>query len=231
MTTWHSRLQEALTIRGIKPATLARYCGVKPPSVAAWLDGGTRMIGGKNSAKACELLQINSDWLFEGKQPSGLDQPTAEEQRAVYRNSNAGPELALGQRRRIGVVGTAQLGDDGYWAELEYPAGHGDGYIEHTSRDADAYALRCRGDSMKPRIKNGEFVIIEPGNEPINGDEVVVKCNQGRVMVKELLYVRDGNVHLGSVNEAHGKITIPLSDVESIHCVAAIVKSIYWKPD
>ena len=60
---------------------------------------------------------------------------------------------------------------------------------------------------MRPRIKAGEFVIIEPSHECVNGDEVLIKRKQGRVMVKELLYMRDGSYHLGSVNEAHAKIT------------------------
>lgn len=217
MTTWHERLQQALNARGKIPADLARYCGVKPPSVSDWLSGKTKMIGGKNAAKVCEFLRINHDWLFDGKPPSGLED-----------ESNAEQAPALGAFRKLGVVGTAQLGDNGYWAELEYPVGHGDGYVEYPSKDPQAYALRCNGDSMKPRIKHGEFVIIEPGHQVVNGDEVLVKCREGRVMVKELLYIRDSIVNLGSVNEAHGRITIPQRDVETIQYVAAIVKSALW---
>jgi phage repressor protein C with HTH and peptisase S24 domain len=133
--------------------------------------------------------------------------------------------------RKVPVVGTAQLGDGGYWAELEYPMGHGDGFIDWQSDDENAYALRCKGDSMRPRIKEGEYVILEP-NHPINsGDEVLVKDKSGRVMVKELLFIRDGMVALDSVNETHPKITIPQEDIEFMHFVSAIVKSSRWHPD
>jgi phage repressor protein C with HTH and peptisase S24 domain len=133
--------------------------------------------------------------------------------------------------KRLPIVGRAQLGDDGFFVELEYPVGFGDGYVEHSTNDKDAYALQCKGDSMKPRIKPNEFVIIEPNTKVSNGDEVLVKCTKGRVMVKELLYTRDGEVHLGSVNESFAKITIPLSEIESIQYVGAIVKSSKWKPN
>lgn len=62
------------------------------------------------------------------------------------------------------MVGTAQLGDDGYFCELQYPVGHGDGRINWPTRDPNAYALRCKGESMKPRIRHGEFVVIEPNH-------------------------------------------------------------------
>jgi phage repressor protein C with HTH and peptisase S24 domain len=133
--------------------------------------------------------------------------------------------------KRLPIVGSAQLGDNGFFVELEYPVGFGDGYVEHSTTDKDAYALQCKGDSMKPRIKPNEFVIIEPNTKVSNGDEVLVKCIKGRVMVKELLYTRDGEVHLGSVNESFAKITIPLSDIESMQYVGAIVKSSKWKPN
>lgn len=133
--------------------------------------------------------------------------------------------------RKLPVVGTAQLGDNGFFVELEYPVGFGDGYVEHSTTDKDAYALQCKGDSMRPRIKPNEFVIVEPNTKVSNGDEVLVKCKKGRVMVKELLYTRDGEVHLGSVNENFAKITIPLTEIDTMQYVGAIVKSSKWKPD
>ena len=127
------------------------------------------------------------------------------------------------------MVGMAQLGDNGYWAEMETPVGFGDGYIPFPAKSKDSYALRCRGDSMKPRIKNGEFVVVDPSLVPAPGDEVLVKAKDGRVMVKELLYVRDDVVHLLSVNEAHGKLTIALADVDLIHQVAGIMPAHTWE--
>ena len=82
---------------------------------------------------------------------------------------------------------------------------------------------------MKPRIKNGEFVIVEPSHACVSGDEVLIKCIKGRVMVKELLYIRDGMVHLASVNEAHPKIIIEQSEISVMHYVAGIVKKGLWR--
>jgi len=150
------------------------------------------------------------------------------EERAEYLPEGAIP-LPV-KHPRVPVVGAAQLGDEGYWAALDHPVGHGDGYIDFHTADQNAYALRCKGDSMAPRIKDGEFVVVEPNAAPHPGDEVMVKAEDGRVMIKELLYVREGLVHLASVNEAHGRITIPINQVAAMHLVAGIAKRVRWHP-
>lgn len=128
----------------------------------------------------------------------------------------------------IPVVGSAKLGDDGHFVDLEYPVGHGDGYINLPSDDTNAYAVRCVGDSMTPRIQDGEFVVVEPNHAIVNGDEVLVKATDGRVMVKKFLYRRDGKVHLLSVNVAHPPIAIEEKKIEAMHYVEAIVKPSRW---
>lgn len=144
--------------------------------------------------------------------------------------AEAGPGREAERLRGTPVVGTAQLGDGGYWYELETPVGHGDGWVRYPSSDPNAYALRCKGDSMRPRIKPGEFVICEPHTSYSPGDEVMVKDTNGRSMVKVLNFQRADMLELGSVNEDHKPITIDMKDVEAIHFVAAILKpSMYYE--
>lgn len=131
---------------------------------------------------------------------------------------------------RVPVVGTAQLGDDGYWLEMDYPVGTGDGWVAYPSRDPNTYAVRCKGDSMRPRIKPGEFVVAEPNRATSPGDEVLVKDTKGRIMVKVLNFRRGDTIELGSVNEDHRAITLDLKDVEYIHFVGGILKaSMYYE--
>jgi phage repressor protein C with HTH and peptisase S24 domain len=140
------------------------------------------------------------------------------------------PGPILAKAAKVPVVGSAQLGE-GYRAELEYPVGHGDGYINYSTKDKGAYALRCKGDSMRPRIRDGEFVVILPSH-PINpNDEVLIKCIKGRVMVKTFKKVTKELVYLESINENFPEITIPINDIESMQYVAAIVKKAEWEPE
>ncbi|HGM5338211.1 TPA: S24 family peptidase [Serratia marcescens] len=121
---------------------------------------------------------------------------------------------------RVPVMGSAQLGSEGHWVGLD----NGDGFVNWPSRDPEAFALRCKGDSMKPRIKDGEYVVVEPNHGYLPGDEVLLVTRDEQVMIKTFLYQRDGAVLVMSVNEEHPPLRFPVSDVVRIQYVAGIVK-------
>lgn len=124
--------------------------------------------------------------------------------------------------RRIPVVGIAQLGENGYYDELEFPVGHGDGFLQHHSRDTQAYALKVRGDSMTPAIRNGWYVLVEPNSLPRPGEYVALMLADGRKMAKELLFQhRDGGVEVMSVNGSH-RLSFAASQVEKIHPIVGV---------
>lgn len=125
--------------------------------------------------------------------------------------------------RAIGVVGIAQLGENGYYEQLDYPVGHGDGYVMHGSKDPDAYVLQVRGDSMKPAIRNGWYVLVEPNGTPTPGEYVLIQLNDGRKMTKELLFKqRNGDIEVMSVN-GDVRLSLHSTQIEQIHPVAAVI--------
>ena len=210
-----------MNIKEIRRANLARLlaehdfdtdfaeaCDLAPAHVSQ-MKNGTRKMGDEVAQRIEKKKRLP---------PGYMDQqhPGVGEDRLAYEIK---PE-----RARVPVVGTAQLGDDRYWLELEYPVGSGDGFIEYPSRDPNAYAVRCKGDSMRPRIKPGEFVVAEPNRRYMPGDEVVVKAKSGCVMVKVYNFGRNGTIELGSINENHPPITLELNDLEYVHYVVAICK-------
>jgi phage repressor protein C with HTH and peptisase S24 domain len=115
------------------------------------------------------------------------------------------------------VVGTAKCGDKGYYMDLE----GGDGYIEMESRTG-AIAIRIKGHSMHPAIKEDWFVIIEPDKDPVPGEYVLVKFMDGRKMVKELLHKKTDGYLLLSVN-GNERITDNHDEIEGIEAITAIV--------
>lgn len=123
--------------------------------------------------------------------------------------------------QQIPVVGLAQLGDGGYWEAVEHP----DTYVQWHSDDPNAYAVQGIGDSMQPRIRHKEFVIIEPNHPITNGDEVFVVTQDGRRMVKIYSYTKDDRVYLESENKEHEKIILNKTDLLLMHYVAGIAKS------
>jgi len=197
------------------------------PGYINQLLSGHRSIGEKAARKIEAACNKPDGWIDQIGQATNIEQalPTTVIQ------SNAHETRKLGEFSRIPVVGSAQLGDNGHWSELEYPVGNGDGYITFPTNDKNAYALRCVGDSMKPRIKDGEFVIVEPNTEVQPGEEVLLKTLDGRVMVKTFLYKKEDRIHLISINEAYPPQSILLSEIDKIHAVVAIARKAKWRSE
>lgn len=124
----------------------------------------------------------------------------------------------------VPIVGTTTGGTGGFWDELGYPAGHGDGYLDAPSNDPGAYALRVKGSSMSPRIYEGEIILIEPNRQCHPGDEVVVRTVDGQIMVKLLLTRRGGQITLGSV--ANGdRLVFDEQQIQAMHFVAGVFRA------
>lgn len=134
--------------------------------------------------------------------------------------SNVADAPALAPSRLIPVVGHVKGGDDGYLEEMLFPVGHGEGFVPYWTKDRAAYALRVRGDSMHPRYRAREFVVVTPSIEAQQGNDVVVRLKDGRKLLKQLNWKRDGEVQLLSINNGFAPMTIQMSDVETIHRVA-----------
>lgn len=132
--------------------------------------------------------------------------------------------------RRVPVVGTAKMGDDGYYEEISPVTGSGDGHIEIATQDKNAYGLRVRGQSMFPAIRDGWYVLIEPNGTPTEGEYVLIRLKDGRKMVKEFLFRRPGTVEVMSVNGGE-RITIPVEEMFDMQPVGAVVSPSKWHPE
>jgi SOS-response transcriptional repressor LexA len=131
---------------------------------------------------------------------------------------------------RVPIVGTAKLGSDGYYVELETPTGYGDGYVEHYSSDENAYGVRVKGDSMHPAIKHGQVVVVEPNGELVPGENVLISLRDGRKMVKELVIGRADSVTVASVNGGE-RLTFEREEIEWIHSISAVVSASKWRQE
>lgn len=142
-----------------------------------------------------------------------------------HSSSNAAAAPALRTSNKVPIVGHVKGGDDGFLEEMQFPVGSGEGYVEYWTRDSGAYALRVKGDSMHPRYRAGEFVVVTPHKEAQPGQDVVVKLTSGKKLLKQLNWMRGGELQLLSINNHYGPMTLPMAEVESIQRVAGSVPS------
>jgi len=201
---------------GINPTVLARETKVNQPSIFRILSGESKEPRRATLEPIAKYFGVSLVWLVEGdcRGMDNLNDALAEH-----------TGFPMSGFKQVPVVGHVKGGPDGFLEELGYPTGQGDGHVEYPARDKNAYALRVRGDSMRPRIKSGEFLIVEPNHTVSPGDDVVVICRDGRKLVKELLYIKDNEVRLSSINADFEPVILFQEEVEAIHYVAAICPS------
>lgn len=247
MKTQAERVLELVRAQGVPERKirreLAEVCGIAYQSVYDWFTGKTKIIEAEHLARIARRYDGNLEYLVSGIPPlfSGristdshpkTNEPTLnglDRKFDLDHTSDFGDEVAI-QYRGIPVVGMAQFGDEGFFEELQHPTGFGDGLVRYPSRDPHAYALRGNGNSMAPRFKHGEFIIVEPGTEVHPGDEVMVRLVSGRTMGKVFAYARDGMHYFDSINQDHAQVVVPSGQIEKMHFIAGVAKRSLYEP-
>jgi transcriptional regulator with XRE-family HTH domain len=181
-------------------------------SVIANIENG-RNESSRHLVKIAEVLGVEPLWLNEGRGPRTLESNNSSEHLSTY-------------PKRINVAGSSQLADCA-WTQII--AGENDGYIEYPARIGGAYAIRCQGDGLRPRILDGELLIVVPNKlRSVNpGDQVVLTADEG-VMVCLYLYTRNEKMHFASVTDRYPLFSLHSSDIRSMDVLVAIFSDFFW---
>ncbi len=214
------RLSQRLKETGLTQSELAKRIGVSKTTITFWKTGVNKL-SGENLMALAKALRCSARWLATGEGqpiPDGLslDKPWLDMDDAS--NVEQGPPITS-PYRAIPIVGTAQMGAEGYWYALD----EGEGVVDVPSKDPGAYALRLRGDSMAPAIRSGWIAVCEPNGRLVPGEYVMIRLVDGECMLKELLYANDEEVSVMSLNPAYSRRTIPMEQIEQMHYVGHIV--------
>lgn len=228
-STLAERLNNAMKARNLKQRQLSELVtelsGAPISQVAIQKITSGKTQHSKRITDIARALNVSAEWLAHGSSPFPPDGTTLSSD--GFENG-AGENTDREERKirwgTVPVVGTAQLGDDGYFEDEGYPVGHGSGVLRIQSSDPDAYGLRLLGDSMQPRIMHGEFVLVEPNTPPVLYEEVLVKTVDGKKMIKIFAQLADGFYRFDSINHDHPPIHLRVDQVESVHYVAGILK-------
>ncbi|MCK2183537.1 XRE family transcriptional regulator [Halomonas getboli] len=211
--------------QGLSQQALGDKIGRSKGTVSQW-EAGTTHPGGEVLLRLATVLRRSPHYLATGAERTA---ETPASYQAESHSNVEGPAVGVSQGR-VPVKGSAQLGPCGYFEALDYPVEQGDGYVMVESQDADAYGLRVVGNSMMPRIKHHEYVVIEPNHPYVNGDEVLVCTRDGQCMIKVFTWLRDGQYRFDSINNDFEPLHVFEEEVMRIHYVGAIVKPSRYMP-
>jgi phage repressor protein C with HTH and peptisase S24 domain len=194
----------------------AAACGYEDGNYCRQLATGHRKMGDKTARKIEAARNRPVGWMDQLHD----DRTTLLVRRdATVYDVSDGPEML--PARLTPIVGEVMGGPDGFLDEYLYPPGEGDGFLLHSTRDKSSYTVKVRGDSMRPRIKPGEYLAVDPSVEAQPGDDVVVIFHDGRKMVKELVFIRADEIEFHSINDG-SRMTIKSSEIRAIHRVGGI---------
>lgn len=85
---------------------------------------------------------------------------------------------------------------------------------EDLAKTGDFFALKIKGDSMEPRIVDGDVVIVKQQEDAENGDTVIALVNGDDAVCKRLRKYRDG-VELISNNPAYAPMFFDKETIET----------------
>jgi len=142
-------------------------------------------------------------------------------------SSPAVAEDSSGYRAGPGIIPVVGYASAGTASAPEYTNGDtppGIGVLGEINFAQDlgpgAYAIRVKGDSMLPRFRNGNVLIVSPGGRWGDGDTCLVRHVDGHVWIKRLS-AHDSTWCLESDNPAYPTIPLRQSELAYVHRVTA----------
>jgi phage repressor protein C with HTH and peptisase S24 domain len=200
----HSAIWDALDAlaerHGLTPSGLARIAGLDATafnkSKRVSKDGRERWPSTESLAKVLDATSEDFDQFVTG----GTYLQFAPTERRI--NS-------------VPLLGLAQAGTGGFFDSAGFPAGQGWDEVQFpVATEEGMYALEVSGDSMLPLYREGDRVIVAPGEDVRRGDRVVVRTKGGEVMIKVLYRETTRSIELHSVNPAYAPRLVPKAEVE-----------------
>ena len=114
------------------------------------------------------------------------------------------------------IIGRLAAGQGFDTSEAEaYPAGVACRYLRYQGAPPNAFVLAVDGQSMAPRFRHGDMVIVDP-DQPVTGGLCVILTDDGtgqRIARLKRLVVQGSKASLESLNRAYPAIPLPAERV------------------
>ena len=123
--------------------------------------------------------------------------------------------------RSIPLINKVSAGYPSDFTDKGYPVGIADEYVGMPDvDDPNAFAVTVVGDSMEPRLHEGDVLIISPAEPVANGDICFVRIDnngESTSTIKQVWHDDETNVRLESFNPRYASRIIPKDHVGGIY--------------
>ena len=196
------RLKQLRKEMGLSQKSLSEHLGVTQQAVGKW-ETGRSSPDPATLARLAELLETTADYM------KGISEQPAEP---------AAPSLPYGESP-IPVIGTVRAG----YGSLAFEEDYG---VEYACvKDPESYFyLVVKGDSMEPRIQDGDLALVHRQPTLENGDLGVMVFGEGEGTLKK--YIQRGNaVILQPFNPAYEEKVIRGEELNQLFIAGKVVET------
>lgn len=124
-------------------------------------------------------------------------------------------------RFNVPVLGTVTPTSDGL---VEAVIGVSDRAIPHIlfyTLSTRSWAIQVKGSNLQPRVRSGEYLLMDGEKKAEPGDDLIVKFSNGEWMILQFLYTRNDEVVFGNVNGSGSSSVVPEYDIASMIPIVA----------
>lgn len=86
--------------------------------------------------------------------------------------------------------------------------------------DPHAFALQISGEGLLPAYRDGDLVVVTPGAKVHPGDRVLLRSQQGELLIADLLDSNGGSLKVKSLSREHVVRELPLPQVQWVSRIA-----------
>ena len=194
VSTFAARLREGLSLRGMTQAELSRRTELDKSSISRYLKNEYK--GNQDAVyKISQALNVSEAWLM------GYDVPMEPQGQSAPAKPTIPPGfLPMPEMAQVPLVGRIACGTP-ITAEQNVEQ-----IVSIPAAWRATFTLMCKGDSMEPKIQDGDLVAIRKQPEVENGEIAAVRIGEEATL--KHVYRRDGFLELRPENPKYESIIL-----------------------
>lgn len=191
MATTSERIKEAMELLNMKQADLVERTGISKGALSSYISG-RYLPKQTNIYLIAKALNVNEAWLMGSDVP--MNRTTSSRSSGI--KINVLGRVAAG----IPIEAVEEIIDQ-------------EEITEELARTGSFFGLQIKGNSMEPRICEGDVVIVRQQDDAESGDVVIALINGDDAVCKRLRKYRDG-IELISNNPSYEPMYFDNDDIE-----------------
>jgi SOS-response transcriptional repressor LexA len=209
------RIRQARTQKEMDQAKLAAKLDVATRTVQRW-EKGEQVPDSNYLMRVAKVTGVAPHWLLTG---NGEMYPMSPAESKVI-------PLPTSRYKRVDLISLPLLSSvPGGAPSLMFHPDYVEKYITVDDiKDTNAFALEVKGNSMAPRIEDGDIIVVSPKLEARTGDICVVRVNEEDTVKR--VKIEDQFVHLIPLNPEYEPMAVRKRDVSFVWRVVKVIKSV-----